>query len=267
MRCSAQVSRRERVRACFCSDCSDDIGSLVGELTREIAADLGTYLYTTISTTMAFSLFGGVVGDSADRLAQLATTDGLTDLLNSRAFRQRFHEEMVRAVRYRQPLSLLIVDLDGLKRINDEYGHDAGDKALCRVAAAVRAGLREADLAARIGGDEFAVLAPNTNETAAIVLGERLRALVADGNPSGVELGTSVSIGIASFVPSHRDAVSERSLMRAADMALYRAKREGGNRAMGADETCWTGGPTPDGVPSARRQREGKRAICVKNAM
>ena len=86
----------------------------------------------------------------------------------------------------REPLSLLLMDLDGLKRVNDQFGHEAGDAALRSVAAAMRSGLREIDLGAQIGGDEFAVLAPQTDAEAAIVLAERLRALVATaGNGRG----------------------------------------------------------------------------------
>jgi diguanylate cyclase (GGDEF)-like protein len=202
----------------------------LSSLTREIASNLGTYLYIVSSTTAVFSLFGGLVGRDADQLAQLATTDALSGLLNARAFHQRLHEEMVRATRYLQPLSLLIIDMDSLKRVNDEHGHETGDQVLQRVGAAIRGGLREADLGARIGGDEFAVLAPNTNQAAAVVLGERLRAAVAEGNWSAVQPGTTVSIGIASFDATNREAATKVSLMRAADAALYRAKREGGNR-------------------------------------
>jgi diguanylate cyclase (GGDEF)-like protein len=202
----------------------------LSSLTREIGSDLGTYVYIASATTAAFSLFGGFVGRYADQLAELATTDVVTGLLNARAFRQRLHEEMVRATRYLQPLSLLIMDMDDLKRLNDEHGHEAGDKALRRVGTAIRDGLREADLGARIGGDEFGVLAPNTNEAAAVVFGERLRASVAEGNRSALQPGTTVSIGIASFAPTNRATTTEVSLMRAADAALYRAKREGGNR-------------------------------------
>jgi diguanylate cyclase (GGDEF)-like protein len=197
---------------------------------REIGADLGTFIYVAGSTTAAFSLFGSLAGRYADRLAQLASTDALTDLLNARAFHRRLHEEIVRATRYRQPLSLMLLDLDDLKRVNDARGHEAGDKALLSVAAAIRSGLREADLGARLGGDEFGLLAPNTNQPAALVLGERLRALVAGGDGAASRPDTTVSIGIVSFGASDRETATERSLLRAADAALYQAKREGGNR-------------------------------------
>jgi diguanylate cyclase (GGDEF)-like protein len=212
------------------------LGRLIGRrrlsvhgMTDEIASNLGTYLYVAGSTTIVFSLFGRVVGRYADRLAALAAADALTGLLNARAFRERFHQEMVRATRYRESLSLLIVDVDGLKRINDEHGHAAGDDALCRVAAAIGHDFREADLGARIGGDEFAVLAPNTDAAAAIVFGERLRVRVAHGHGARAYSGATVSIGIASFGPADPAVAGEASLMEAADAALYRAKRDGGN--------------------------------------
>jgi diguanylate cyclase (GGDEF)-like protein len=104
----------------------------------------------------------------------------LTGLLNARAFDQRLHQEVARAARYGGPLALLILDLDGLKRINDQQGHLAGDRALQSVASAIRDELRDVDIAARLGGDEFGVLAPRTDGTAALVLGNRVRVLAAE---------------------------------------------------------------------------------------
>jgi len=119
---------------------------------------------------VAFALFGGVLGHYADQLARLAATDSLTGLFNTRVFHERLRQELGRAARYREPLSLLMVALDGLKRVNDQYGHAAGDAALRSVARAIRAGLREIDFGARLGGDEFGVLAPRTNEESAEIL-------------------------------------------------------------------------------------------------
>jgi diguanylate cyclase (GGDEF)-like protein len=195
---------------------------------QDVRTDLETYIYTATSTTLAFAVFGGVLGQHADRLAQLATTDPLTGLFNARAFHERLREEWRRAARYQDPLSLLIVDLDGLKRINDQDGHEAGDAALRSVAAAIRHGLREIDLGARLGDDEFGVVAPRTNEESARVLAERLRALVVDGANGLHGRRATISIGIVSLVPSRDDPPT--SLLTAADGALYQAKREGGNR-------------------------------------
>lgn len=201
-------------------------------VSREISRDLDTYLYVLASTTIVFSVFGGLVGHLADKLDELATTDPLTGLLNLRAFRDRFHEELVHALRYGEPLSVLLVDLDGLKAVNDVYGHPAGDQVLRRVAAAIRHGLREADVGARVGGDEFAVLAPNTTDTASVVLGERLRTLVADAQAGGTLPPATVSIGIGSLASFDRDGITELTLTHHADQALYEAKRQGGNRVI-----------------------------------
>jgi diguanylate cyclase (GGDEF)-like protein len=198
-------------------------------LRREVADDLATYAYIAVSTTIVFSGFGALIGRQADRLAALATTDPLTALSNARAYRVRIREEFARAARYRQPLSLLAIDVDRLKHVNDDYGHHSGDEMLNHVAAAIRNGLRQSDLGARIGGDEFAVVAPNTNQGSALTLAERLRALVVEGNGRTPAHGATVSIGISTFDPT-RDASDEPWLMRSADAALYQAKREGGNR-------------------------------------
>jgi diguanylate cyclase (GGDEF)-like protein len=175
-------------------------------------------------------LFGGVLGHYADRLALLATTDPLTGLFNPREFHDRLRRELGRAARYQEPLSLLIVDLDGLKRVNDDHGHAEGDAALRMVAAAIRSTLRETDLGARLGGDEFCLLAPRTNKESAVVLAERLRACVAKEINGRVGRRTTISIGIASLAPSGSECTTPVSLVQAADEALYRAKRDGGNR-------------------------------------
>jgi diguanylate cyclase (GGDEF)-like protein len=136
----------------------------------------------------------------------------------------------------------LIVDLDGLKRVNDQYGHEAGNAALRSVAAAIRSGLREIDLGARLGGDEFGVLAPRTNEESAEVLAQRLRALVAIRVKGAASRGTTISIGIASLAPSRGARPTPVALMAAADEALYQAKREGGDRVVGR-RSGWSARP------------------------
>lgn len=208
-------------------------GLSLRSVTREVEAERETYLYSAASTTLAFALFGGVLGHHADRLARLATTDPLTGLFNHRAFHERMRQELIRAARYHEPLSCLMIDLDRLKRVNDHYGHEAGDEALRWVARAIRSQLREIDVGARLGGDEFGVLAPRTNEASAIVLAERLRARVANGVEALEGRGSTASIGIASLVPSRADLPAPVSVISAADEALYRAKRRGGNSVAG----------------------------------
>jgi diguanylate cyclase (GGDEF)-like protein len=210
----------------------------------EIASDAATYAYVSGSTTLAFALFGGVLGHYADKLARLATTDPLTGLLNTRAFGQRLSQEVARAARYGGPLALLILDLDGLKRINDQQGHQAGDRALQSVASAIRDELREVDVAARLGGDEFGVLAPRTDDTAAVVLGNRVRALAAKRLAGAFGQPFTISVGAACLDLSESQSTATASLMRSADAALYEAKRQGGNRTRCAQ---FTGSVTPGG--------------------
>jgi diguanylate cyclase (GGDEF)-like protein len=200
-------------------------GSLAGDLQGE----LDIYVYMAVSSMLVFGLFGGILGHLADQLARLATTDPLTALFNTRAFDERLHQELGRAARYREPLSVLVVDLDRLKRINDSRGHPAGDVALRSVADAIRSGLREIDFAARLGGDEFGVLLPRTDEASSMATAERLRALAAEGVTDRAGRRVTVSIGVASLSGSDEPA-NAASLLEAADRALYAAKGAGGNR-------------------------------------
>jgi len=196
----------------------------------ELSAEPWTYAYVTVSTLLALSLFGLALGRQADHLIELSRTDGLTGLRNVRSFRDRLQEELARFARYRQPLSLLLLDLDGLKAINDTRGHRAGDAALVQLGAEIHAEARATDTCARWGGDEFAVLAPSTTEAAAAALAERIRARVAA--QAGVP-GLAVSIGVATLASPAAVSTAD-ALVRTADRALYEAKRLGGNRVVRA---------------------------------
>jgi diguanylate cyclase (GGDEF)-like protein len=200
-----------------------------GAIRAELAADADLFMYVTVSTLSVFLAFGYVLGRQADGLLQLSRTDPLTGLWNGRAFRERLTEEVARARRYGDPLCLLLIDVDGLKAINDRGGHTAGDAALVRVAEALRRAARRTDLASRWGGDEFALLAPSTAAEAAATLGERVRALVRDtSRMAGEEM--TVSVGVAALAAEDDDA-GERLRARA-DAALYAAKREGRDRVV-----------------------------------
>jgi len=197
---------------------------------REVAGDLPDYLYVGASTAIVFALFGFFLGQQADQLADLSETDPLTGLSNARGLHDRLDAELARLRRYRTPLSLLLVDLDGLKAINDQHGHRAGDQAIRTVADVIRSQLRDTDLGARWGGDEFAVLAPSTSRAAALALAERIRTLILErGEPRRL----SGSVGVATVDPNtDGGALDSAMLMRAADAALYEAKRRGRNRVV-----------------------------------
>ena len=193
----------------------------------EIVSDLALYTYVTVSTAVVFSVFGLVLGLGADRLVVLSRIDALTGLLSRRAFVDRLEQEQVRALRYPQVVSLLLLDLDGLKAINDRHGHMAGDAALAALGTAIREGLRAADVAGRWGGDEFAVLAPQTPEDAALRLAERIRRLAESAIPRAGP-GFTVSVGVAIAEAGRPWPVAE--ILEAADHALYDAKGGGRNR-------------------------------------
>jgi diguanylate cyclase (GGDEF)-like protein len=191
-------------------------------LDRIVQEDLAAFLYVSLSTLVVFAACGHLLGRQADALVDLSRTDPLTGLRNIRAFEERLADEVVRAQRYHTPLSLLMADVDRLKAINDRGGHHAGNVALRAVANALRGDARQTDLAARVGGDEFALIAPNTDADAAGGLAERVREGVA-----AHATGVTISVGVATLGDECPDPVA---LLRAADAALYQAKTLGRNR-------------------------------------
>lgn len=159
-------------------------------------------------------------------IARQAVTDGLTGVANRRSFNESFSREFERAKRYNEPLSLVIIDLDFLKKINDTYGHKAGDDAIASIGKLLKQSSRVSDLAARYGGEEFCILLPNTEQDMAEQLAERIRRKINEVHVEGP--GTiSASIGVASY-PGHAD--DPDLLFQKADTALYAAKQSGRNR-------------------------------------
>jgi diguanylate cyclase (GGDEF)-like protein len=162
-------------------------------------------------------------------LQRLARHDALTGLFNRRYYDERAAVEFARAARYHTPLAIAEFDIDHFKRINDAYGHAAGDELLKAVCDAARTMIRQTNLFARIGGEEFAVLLTNCPVEGAVIFAERLRGLVAGTAIAidGRQLSCTISIGIAAR--RERDRSPEECLQRA-DAAMYRAKENGRNR-------------------------------------
>ncbi|GHU01531.1 hypothetical protein FACS1894186_4420 [Alphaproteobacteria bacterium] len=177
-----------------------------------------------------FRLLAEAASRRARAMEELANTDALTGLATRRYFADRASREASRVRRTGAPLSLVMLDIDHFKRVNDSYGHEAGDRALRHLAAKLLSGLRAGDLAGRMGGEEFALLLPDTPPDGAAVVSARLRdALRASPLPlgAGLPLTIAFSAGIAAFgasAPTFEDAY------RAADAALYRAKEAGRDR-------------------------------------
>ncbi len=167
-------------------------------------------------------------------LERLSMTDALTGMRTRRYLSEMLRLELMRAGRYRMPLSIWMADLDAFKQVNDEHGHGTGDEVLRAFSAAVQRTLRATDVGARWGGEEFVVLLPHTDRRGALAAAERVRSAFASEefeSPRGEKFRATVSIGVASVGEGMEDP---ESLLQAADEALYRAKHTGRNRVAAA---------------------------------
>ena len=169
-------------------------------------------------------------------LNHLSSADSLTGLLNRRALTETLHHEVDRSQRYGNGLSLMLCDIDGLKLINDSYGHTAGDWAIQAVAASLMRSLRKTDIVGRYGGDEFMVILPETSLDGAQTIAEKIRAAIREirmDYPGSERIGLSLSIGIADRCAAADDV---DTLVRLADTALYSSKNNGRNMVSIASE-------------------------------
>jgi diguanylate cyclase (GGDEF)-like protein len=215
------------------------------------------YAYLILSPMVVLTAAAAFVGDALDRAREraarleevnrryqeLATTDPLTGLRNRRYFEDRLREECARSDRTYQPLSLISIDLDHFKRVNDAWGHPVGDEALAHAARLITVSVRSCDVPCRVGGEEFEVLCPGAREEEVFRVAERIRRtlertpLMVDGR----EVALTGSLGVAVREP--RSGTEE--LVRQADLALYRAKAAGRNRVEVASDDESTPPPTP----------------------
>jgi diguanylate cyclase (GGDEF)-like protein len=201
------------------------------------------YWFLTAESVLLFTVFGFLLGSQADRLrserdvakatmenlTRLAITDGLTGIYNRRYLREHLIHELRQAERYRTPLTVLMLDIDDFKTLNDTCGHPFGDLVLEQIAGLIVQEARRADIAGRYGGEEFLVIMPRLSFRAAQVFAERIRRKIADAlfMCQGRRIPVTVSIGIASYPEV---VVPDREhLIRAADEALYKAKAAGKN--------------------------------------
>ena len=212
-------------------------GSIIGSVTAAVIAGLaGGRLAHLIVIEDGLRHTLTVTEASNSRLRRDVARDDLTGLPNRRHFVEAGSTIVAGAIRYRQPLALLLIDLDGFKTVNDRYGHHGGDRALRRLGEVVRRTLRASDVAARMGGDEFVVLMPCTEAADAALAAERLRRTLA---AQADEPALSISIGVAALGGGQ----DLDALLRRADAALYAAKRAGRARVhlAGDDDAA----PTP----------------------
>ena len=207
-----------------------------GRRVSEARLSDGSRVQLGAQTTLKFAWTDELEARYQMRLAESALQDALTGLYNRRHFEERLASELAAAQRHARPVSLLLVDIDHFKSVNDRYGHLAGDEALKLVGAVLSGALRKEDVLARYGGEEFVVIARETGLAGGKALGERVRQAVErsrlswEGRDVGltVSIGVTVSIGISEYVPGRTD----RELFQAADRALYAAKQAGRNRVV-----------------------------------
>jgi diguanylate cyclase (GGDEF)-like protein len=210
------------------------------------AADEPVPILVTLSLIAAVTAVVHTLMNAEVEQRGAAVLDPLTGLLNRQALQSRVAELEQQAGLTGGSVCFVACDLDGFKRVNDESGHDRGDAVLCEVAYQLRKSLRSFELVYRLGGEEFLVVLPGAGLEEGLVVGERLRAVVADARPGGVRV--TMSVGVAAATGAD---VRYESLFKAADEALYRAKREGRNRVV------------TDGPPVKRREIDASTVAAL----
>jgi len=215
----------------------------LGWVNSQIQSDPALYLYLTVATTGVMVVCGYSIGRYEDRLRRRSLTDPLTGLANRRHFVQALATEVARSRRYGAPLTVLLIDIDYFKRVNDRFGHAAGDGALATVANGLRSSCRQTDLPARYGGDEFALLLPETTAERGLLFAERLAAVLRTAPPN-VEGAPALTLSIG--VAEGARGENADQLLKRADEALYQAKDAGRNRTVLAPSRVLV---TPGGAP------------------
>jgi len=198
-------------------------------LTMELFSHMMTVFSPYLVIAYLTSMLSADLQFSKMMFKHLSETDEMTGLMNRRSFTKIIASEHAKSVRYNHAYSILMIDADGLKIINDEHGHEAGDKMIKTLAKTLENCMRETDSLARYGGDEFVVLLPESNRFQAGGAGERIRKAVANTSfdMGGNLIKATVSIGVSSYP---EDADNTESVLNMADKALYNSKREGGNQ-------------------------------------
>ena len=198
---------------------------------RELGSRLGRNVGAVVAAVdYLLNISGDLVSptivehEALELLEHRSVTDPLTGLFNRYHFDATMNREIARCRRYGAPLSLLLVDVDKLKVVNDRWGHHAGDQALSRVAQAIQKSLRGTDIAARLGGDEFAIILPDTDAVAGLIVATRIRRSLVEN----ASMMVTVSGGLVEL-PRHAMEASATQMMQVADHALYAAKNSGGN--------------------------------------
>ncbi len=202
---------------------------------REELAESETDFLSTFAQQIELAI---TIADLFEKVKAQAVTDGLTGLYNRRYFEEYLKKEVTRAKRINQPFSIIGLDLDFLKKINDKYGHAYGDLAIKTIADVLKSNARSIDTAARMGGEEFNIILPGVKSDGAMIAAERIRKAIENTNLEKIG-NITASIGVATFL-EHSDNIDE--ILELTDQAMYLSKRNGRNRvtlAKPIDETSW----------------------------
>ena len=208
----------------------DEITNHRHNLKSQLGRDVGISVATHDYLSNVANLLKGVAMIEESKMSSIASTaskDGLTGLFDHATFKHRLKEEMERQVRYGNPFTLVMFDLDYFKKINDTFGHAEGDIVLKKVSDILLAQARKMDTAARYGGEEFAVILPEVEEASAFIFAERLRQAVEENFKDGA-FPVTISVGLAACKPGVEE--TPENLIRKADEQLYKSKQNGRNR-------------------------------------
>jgi len=208
-----------------------------GEKTKHRELKMNDKVHMSPTTVFKYSLADEDEKVALNELYELGVNDPLTGVYNKRYFMERLEEELNHAKRFEIPISLAMIDIDHFKKINDSYGHLAGDQVLIKTAELMKSICRNTDILARYGGEEFSIILKNTDEKGASVQADRLRKKIAKKNfdLEKNKIKINVSIGIASYQETAK-IKDEKQFIKTADRALYHSKKKGRNRTTKASE-------------------------------
>jgi diguanylate cyclase (GGDEF)-like protein len=189
-----------------------------------------TYLYTELLTLLCFSGFGYFLGRAAEKIERLAFHDALTGVISRRYLMQQFQELLSLQARYNQTFSVMMLDLDHFKNVNDTYGHLIGDKCLVAAAKCMMHSCREIDIVGRYGGEEFIILCPNTNQAEVIRLAERVRLNISTLPEEDIGYPGPLTLSIGLITVFELRDITINNVISKLDTALYAAKNHGRNQ-------------------------------------